>query len=127
MSVRFLADEDLDGRVLVVCANLAKAYELQIDVVRVQDVGLMGASDPSILQWAARNNRVVLTHDRRTMVPYAWDRLAVGLPMAGVVLVRSSQSPGDAGHAIANEIALRDRENRGWDNEVVWLGFEKAR
>lgn len=38
MSVRFLADEDLDGGVLVVCANLAKAYELQIDVVRVQDV-----------------------------------------------------------------------------------------
>ena len=119
--VHFLADEDLDARVLAACVNLADAYELQIDVVRVQDVGLMGASDPSILEWAAQNGRVVLTHDRRTMVPYAWDRINDRLPMAGVVLLRRHHSPGDAGHAIADEVSLRDSENRGWDNEVVWL------
>ena len=54
MLVRYLADEDLDNRVLAACLNLAKVYELQVDVVRVQDVGLMGAGDPSILEWAAQ-------------------------------------------------------------------------
>jgi len=42
---------------------LANEYELEIDVVRVQDVGLIGTSDPFILEWAAANHRVVLTHD----------------------------------------------------------------
>jgi len=117
--VRFIADEDLDARVVATFRNLAQAYELQIDVVRVQDVGLMGASDPVILEWAAQNDRVVLTHDRRTMVPHAWDRISDGLPIAGVVLVRRHHSPSNAGHAIANEVALRESENRGWDNEIV--------
>ena len=72
--VRFLTDEDFDARFLAALLNLAEAFQLQIDVVRVQDVGLIGASDPSILEWAALNGPVLLTHDRRTMVPYAWDR-----------------------------------------------------
>ena len=71
MLVRFLADEDFDGRVLVAFGDLAKEYELEIDVVRVQDVGLIGADDPSILEWAAANRRVVLTHDRRTNTEHA--------------------------------------------------------
>ena len=121
MLVRFLADEDFDGRLLVAFGNLAKEYELEIDVVRVQDVGLIGAGDPSILEWAAANRRVVLTHDRRTMPSYAWERMANGLPMSGVVVTLRGRSPGEAGHAIADEVSLRDRENRGWDDEVVLL------
>ena len=119
--VRFLTDEDFDARFLAALLNLAEAFQLQIDVVRVQDVGLIGASDPSILEWAALNGRVLLTHDRRTMVPYAWDRVSDGSPMAGVVLLRRRLSPGDASHAIANEVSLRNSENRGWADEVVWL------
>ena len=38
-----------------------------------------------------------------------------------VVLLRRHLSTGDAGHAIADEVSLRNSENRGWDNEVVWL------
>ena len=33
-----------------------------IDIVRVQDAGLLSADDPSILEWAALSGRVLLTH-----------------------------------------------------------------
>ena len=35
----------------------------ELDIVRIQDVGLSGASDPTVLEWAAEQNRVLLTHD----------------------------------------------------------------
>ena len=35
-----------------------------LDVVRVQDVGLVQTPDPNILVWAAAEERILLTHDR---------------------------------------------------------------
>jgi predicted nuclease of predicted toxin-antitoxin system len=34
-----------------------------LDIVRAQDVGLSGADDGAILEWTAREGRVLLTHD----------------------------------------------------------------
>lgn len=39
----------------------------ELDIVRIQDVGLSGADDPTVLEWAARERRVLLTHDVTTM------------------------------------------------------------
>jgi hypothetical protein len=54
------------------------------DVARVQDAGLLSADDPTILDWAAQANRVLLTHDVATMTRYAYDRVREGKPMPGV-------------------------------------------
>lgn len=54
------------------------------DIVRVQNVGLAGADDPTVLQWAAQEGRVLLTHDANTMTGYAYARVKAGLPMPGV-------------------------------------------
>ena len=51
------------------------------------DVGLLGKSDPMVLEWAAREMRVLLTHDVRTMRYHAYARLAAGLSMPGVFVV----------------------------------------
>jgi hypothetical protein len=32
-----------------------------VDIVRVQDIGLSGADDPTVLEWAADEGRVLLT------------------------------------------------------------------
>lgn len=58
-----------------------------LDIVRVQDAGLAGADDPAVLDWAARENRVLLTHDVTTMTEFALDRVAMGLNMPGVFQV----------------------------------------
>ncbi len=61
-----------------------------LDFVRVQDAGLRGAADPIILEWAAKEGRVLLTHDVTTMTLHAYDRVREGLPMPGVFEVLRS-------------------------------------
>jgi predicted nuclease of predicted toxin-antitoxin system len=46
-----------------------------LDIVRVQDVGLSATDDPIILEWAAKEDRVLLTHDAATMTKYAYERI----------------------------------------------------
>ena len=75
---RLLADENFN--VDIVRGLLLRQPDL--DIVRVQDVGLTGEDDLQVLAWAAENNRIVLTHDRATMPSYALERLASGERMA---------------------------------------------
>jgi hypothetical protein len=55
-----------------------------VDIVRVQDVQLSGADDPTVLEWAAQHGRVLLTHDVTTMTRFAHERVSAGRPMPGV-------------------------------------------
>lgn len=82
--LRFLADENLENRIF---AGL-KRRSPSLDIIRVQDAGLTGVDDPAILEWAAEQERVLITHDVRTMTKYAYDRVGAGLPMAGVIEIR---------------------------------------
>jgi len=78
-----VADENLDNAIL----RGLRHKNPQVDIVRVQDVGLTGADDPTILEWAARAGRVLVTHDVSTITRYAFERVHDGKPMAGVVVV----------------------------------------
>ena len=54
------------------------------DIARVQDAGLKGADDPAVLEWAATEGRILLTHDVNTLAAFAYERIAKRLPMPGV-------------------------------------------
>jgi predicted nuclease of predicted toxin-antitoxin system len=54
----------------------------------VQDVGLTTAADPTILEWAAQYDRIVLTHDLRTMPDFAYRRVAQMEKMPGLIVMR---------------------------------------
>jgi len=56
---RFLADENLHGAIV---RALKRRHE-PIDLVRLQDTARRGAADPEVLQFAAEEQRIVLTHD----------------------------------------------------------------
>jgi len=56
----------------------------RLDIVRVQDAGLSGARDEAVLEWAARERRVLLTHDVSALTRYAYDRVKAHLQMPGV-------------------------------------------
>jgi predicted nuclease of predicted toxin-antitoxin system len=65
--IRLLADENLNN-------NIVRGVRLRqpdIDWVRVQDVGLSGADDPTVLAWAAEQQRILLTHDVATITAFA--------------------------------------------------------
>jgi hypothetical protein len=55
-----------------------------LDLVRVQDAGLAGEPDPVILEWAARQDRVLISHDVTTLTRHAYDRVRAGQPMPGL-------------------------------------------
>ena len=81
--LRLLADENIKGALL----RGLRRKGMEVDLVRVHDVGLGGADDPSILEWAAANDRIVLTHDLATMPAYAYDRLIARQRMPGVIVI----------------------------------------
>jgi hypothetical protein len=67
-----------------------------IDLVRVQDVGLVHTPDPLIREYAANKHRVIVTHDRNTMTAHAQDRMNQGLPMSGLIVLDPFISIGKA-------------------------------
>src|SRR3990167_543187 len=83
--LRLAADENFNGDIV---RGLLRRNP-KLDIVRVQDVGLSGADDPSVLQWAADQGRIIVTHDISTLAKHAFDRIAAGQPMPGVFEVRS--------------------------------------
>jgi hypothetical protein len=82
-SIQLLVDEDFDNTILRGVLRRRPG----LDIVRVQDVGLAGADDPDVLQWAASAGRVLLSHDVNTMKTHAYARVTAGLPMPGVFAV----------------------------------------
>jgi predicted nuclease of predicted toxin-antitoxin system len=74
--IRFAADENLNDAI----TRGLRRRQAAIDIVRVQDAGLSGADDRTILQWAAEQGRVLLTHDVSTMTKYAYERSTAASP-----------------------------------------------
>jgi len=90
--IKFLADENLDNRIV---RGLSRRFP-EVDVARVQDVGLMNTDDREILGWTAREKRVLLTHDVATMTAFAYERMTANLPMSGIFEVPKNLPVGEA-------------------------------
>lgn len=56
----------------------------EADLLTVQEVGLRGLSDPELLAWATAQQRILVTHDLKTIPGYTYERLAAGESLAGV-------------------------------------------
>jgi predicted nuclease of predicted toxin-antitoxin system len=81
--IRFAADEDLNNDIV----RALRRRLPEVDVARVRDAGLSGASDEAVLAWAAETSRVILTHDVSTMTKHAIERTRLHQPMPGVIAV----------------------------------------
>jgi len=81
--LRLLADENFNGYII---RGLLRRRP-DIELIRVQDVGLIEETDQRILDWAANHNYILLTHDRATVPKFAFDRVRVGKPMPGVFIL----------------------------------------
>lgn len=117
--LKFLADENFNNRLL---RGLLRHHP-KLDIVRVQDVGLIGQDDPTILAWAAQKIRVLLTHDARTVTKYAYKRVTAGLPMPGVFEVSR-----EAAFRILIEdiwlLAVYSLENE-WENRICYIPLKE--
>ena len=113
--LRFLADENFNNDIL---RGLLRRHP-DLDIVRVQDIGLSGADDPTLLVWAAQQGRIILTHDVTTMTRYAYERVEAGQPMPGVFEVSRSVP---IGTVIEDIILLAESSLEGeWEGQVRYL------
>jgi predicted nuclease of predicted toxin-antitoxin system len=65
-----------------------------LEIARVQDLPIAGADDPTVLAWAAREGRILLTHDVNTITKYVYKRVAEGKSMPGVFEIKQSVAIG---------------------------------
>jgi hypothetical protein len=113
--VTLLVDQNFHGAIV---RGLLR-QQPDLDLVRVPDVGLAGADDPAILNWAADEGHLVLTHDVATLIGYAYERIAAGLPMPGIIEVCQDLP---IGPVIDDLLLLHDASREGeWEGQVLYL------
>ena len=113
--LRLAADENFNNR--IVRGLLHRKPDL--DIVRIQDIGLSGADDSTVLAWAAQEERVLLTHDVRTITQYAYERIDAGQLMPGVFEV-SPDVP--IGRAIEDILLLVEYSlDNEWEGQIRYL------
>jgi hypothetical protein len=113
--LRLVSDENFNGDIV---RGLFRRHP-ELELVRVQDVGLVQTPDPEILEWAASQGRVLLSHDVSTVPPAAYQRVGDGKPMPGVFIVPDRMP---IGQAIDEILFLSvDVEPDEWKDQVVFL------
>jgi predicted nuclease of predicted toxin-antitoxin system len=111
----FLSDENFNG-------DIVRGLFLRqpnLDLLRVQDVGLQEIDDPTILEWAASNKRILLTHDRATMPDFAYERLSRGEQLAGVFVVNDRMPTRQAIDELL--LLVNCSEQAEWEGIVLYL------
>ncbi len=113
--LRLAIDENFNNDIL----RGALRRNPKLNFKRVQDAGLSRADDPTVLAWAAKENRVLFSHDVSTMTKFALARVAAGQRMPGLF---------EVGRAVPLRVAIDDllliaecsRESE-WEGQICYL------
>ena len=113
--LRLISDENFHGDIV---RGLRRRLP-ELDLIRMQDVGLAGIDDPTLLDWANQHDRILLTHDRATMPLHAMNRFRFGLKVAGIFIVDDRAAIG----SLIDELALviQSSEQNEWQDQVVYF------
>jgi hypothetical protein len=113
--LRLRIDENFHQRIL--CGLRLRVPSL--DAVLVQDTGMQGLKDSPLLQEAAVLHRVLVTHDLKTIPRHAYERVAAGEPMPGIIAIPDDLPIGQAiGQLHIVVVCLEENE---LENQVLYL------
>ena len=114
MKPRFQADADFNEEIV---SGLLRQHP-DIDFQTAEEAELSGVPDPEVLARAASENRILVTHDRRTM-PHHFADFIRRMESPGVIVISQR---GSIRRAIA-ELALvwEASESKEWSNLIVKL------
>jgi len=104
LNIRFQADNDLKFGIV----KAVRRREPAIAFASAQEAGLEGISDPDLLDRAASENRILVSHDRRTMLEHFRAHLAAGKSSPGVLIVSQGAPIGLVAEAIVYIWSLAD-------------------
>lgn len=79
-----------------------------MDFVSSQEAGLDGVADPELLDRAALEDRVLVSHDRRTMIDHFRAHLAAGKFSPGLLIVPQDAPIGEVIEALVYIWSLSD-------------------
>jgi hypothetical protein len=113
--IRFQADADLRHSIV----KAVRIREPAIEFASAADNNLGGVPDSEVLEIAANQGRILITHDRRTMVDHFRIRLDEGKSSPGVFLVSQSAPIGEVVEAIVTVWAAS--ESWEWENQLRYL------
>ena len=90
MAMAFLLDENIPGRIWRAIQRHNQDEEDRLDVVCVgqPDDLPFSSDDPTVLLWAERQDRILVTEDKSTMATHLKAHLASGNHCPGVFMVR---------------------------------------
>ena len=113
--LRLLIDENFNQRIL-------RGLRLRVpslDAVIVQETAMQGLQDPPLLQEAAVLQRVLVTHDLKTVPRYAYARVAAGAPMPGIIAIPDDLPIGQAIEQL--QIVVECFGENELENQVLYL------
>ena len=113
--LRLVSDADVHGHIV----RGVRGRNADIDLLRVHEVGLRTAKDPVILEWAAGQNRIAITQDRTSMIAFARARIAAGLFMPGLLVLRPRTTIAQAIDALLLVDSCSEQDE--WQNRIEFL------
>ena len=116
--LRLAADENFNGDVI---RGVVSRYP-DLDIVRVQDSGLSGIDDATLLQWCAESGRMLLTHDVQTMIGFAYARVERKKVMPGIIVAAQTLPVGQVIDDLSLMVECSDQDE--WEGQVVFLPLQ---
>ncbi len=115
---KFLADHDLNEQIIMGVLRRAAGAEFR----RVRELGFAERPDAFILDYAAGQGVIIVSHDVNTMPAAAYERMAEGRPIAGLLMV---QQIAPIAPIIDNLLLIWSAsEAAESENQVVFLPFD---
>lgn len=112
---RLLADHDLNERIILgTCRR-----EPKIEFRHARDFALETAGDVELLEFAAAQHWLIVSHDVNTMIRAARQRIENEHPMSGLVMVHQFSPVGPTINDLVTIWTASAMEE--WHNDVVFL------
>jgi hypothetical protein len=114
MSFRFQADADFNQ---IIVSGLVRRFS-GVDFRTATQAGRAGLQDPEVLALAARESRILVTHDKQTM-PRHFAEFIAQTPSPGLIIVPQSLAVAHVVEDLAVIWAASQPEE--WTNRLVYL------
>jgi len=115
--LRFLTDQNFDQD--ITRGLVARAPNL--DIITAFNAKVSGYEDSDLLRWTAEHNRILITHDKKTIPDFVRELVSAGLTLPGVILVIKSVSIGRLIDDL--EITILCGKAEDFRNDVFYLPF----
>ena len=116
MSPRFQADENLNGKIVTGILRRDPGVDFQT----AKDAKILGLPDHDVLSVAARDGRILVSHDRETMPAY-FTRFVAGTTSPGLLIVSQNMAVREAIEQILTIWAASEAVE--WTNRIGYLPF----